>query len=614
MKAIYIIILFYTTLFCASVDIKLYEGKDREIYHQEIKKEIEKASSKKLRPQDIIKDELIQLYRIDDAISQNIQIEKYNTEEFNSKSITTKQFYNAIIAISNLQFKQDYNNDILESMLSKLLFIKNSIQNITENEKQKLLSYQLQFAYYKIQQQNIQRKVSLLKDDEKNIKTTLLKSFSILECDNEKSFEDKLSSIEKKISKNTQDKIFLELQKEKALIEESESILTLNKTIDTINIQQQSQINKKIVLSLTNSLCFLKNKDSSSFYKIISDTQDTIEQISDEKEKVLFLNQVVILKELSKSVFGKTKLFFGSTLQESKDILLKAKEFFISPLFVFNEHPISLYSLFKAFIYLVIGFILGMIYKRWIVRLSYRWKDISMMSMRLASNIGYYLIILVFFIISISSLGIDLSSLSLIAGALSIGIGFGLQTVVSNLIAGIILMIERTIRIGDAIEISDVVVGIVTDMRIRSTTVKTFDNIDIVVPNSTFIQNNVVNWTLDDRIRRVHIPFCVAYGTEVDDVKNTILNALEKSELYYIRNNEEKKPAIRMTLMNSSSVDFELVIWVEWDTKLKKISLRSDFLILIYDTLRANNIDIPFPQLDIYFKQMLDETKVLSKT
>jgi small-conductance mechanosensitive channel len=227
-----------------------------------------------------------------------------------------------------------------------------------------------------------------------------------------------------------------------------------------------------------------------------------------------------------------------------------------------------------------------------------------MMTIRLISNIGYYIIVIVFFMASVSVLGIDLTSLSLIAGALSIGIGFGLQTVVSNLIAGIIIMFERTIRIGDIIEIDNSVSGIVTDMRIRSTTIKTYDNIDIIVPNSSFIQNNVINLTLEDRIRRLHIPFGVAYGTEIQDVKKAVLDALDKSDLKFVRDDEDKKPDVRMTLMNASSVDLELIVWVSRGVKLKlkQISVESDFLILIYDALRKNNISIPYPQLDVHMK------------
>jgi small-conductance mechanosensitive channel len=293
-------------------------------------------------------------------------------------------------------------------------------------------------------------------------------------------------------------------------------------------------------------------------------------------------------------------ILFSLSVFASSDFITQTKEFFDSSLFTFNEKPISIYSLIKAFSYILAGFILGFLYKRWVLRVTKKHENISMMTVRLMSNIGYYVIILIFAMSAFRSVGVDLKSLSLIAGALSIGIGFGLQTVVSNLIAGIIIMFERTIRIGDVIEIDNTLMGTVTDMRIRSTTVKTFDNVDIIVPNSSFIQNNVINLTLEDKIRRLHIPFGVAYGTEIEDVKKAVLEALEQSELHYIKDDEDKKPDIRMVLMNASSVDLELIVWV--DRSLKQISLPSDFMILIYNALRANNISIPFPQMDVHMK------------
>jgi len=295
-------------------------------------------------------------------------------------------------------------------------------------------------------------------------------------------------------------------------------------------------------------------------------------------------------------------LLFTATLLSSTDFMTQTKEFFDSSLFEFDKKTISLASVIKAILYLVSGFLLGFIYKRWVLRVSTKHEHISMMTVRLISNMGYYIIVVIFFMASVSVLGIDLTSLSLIAGALSIGIGFGLQTVVSNLIAGIIIMFERTIRIGDIIEVNDTVSGVVTDMRIRSTTIKTYDNIDIIVPNSSFIQNNVINLTLEDRIRRLHIPFGVAYGSEIQEVKKVILEALEASELIFVRNDKDKIPDVRMTLMNASSVDLELIVWVSRGIKQKQISIESDYLIMIYDALRKNNINIPFPQLDVHMK------------
>ena len=609
MKFIYLLFLVTLTLFSASIDSKLYEDIDKASYFDVIKKQIDTSKATQLKDNKLIQEELSQLLRVREVSEQKISLEPYNLKEFKSKTVNTEAYYKALKQLSLLNYKLENNSKINVELQSKILYLKKMIENITEIDKDKLLLYQLQFAYYKLQQKNIETKISLLQNEAIKIKELLFTSLANLTCPKTAVNEEKISTLDKNILGKKQELIAQELQKEKALIEENKLIENIAKEINLLNTQYQNLLSEKISLHIVNGICFLKEKNNTSFYKVTNSAQDTLTNITDVTQKQLFQLELNILKDISKVELGRSKLLFGATIEESKAIITKIQEFLLSPLFIFNERSISLFSIFKALLYIVFGFLLGVLYKRWILKITRRFKDISMMSVRLISNIGYYLIVLVFLIISIGSLGIDMTSLSLIAGALSIGIGFGLQTVVSNLIAGIILMFERTIRIGDLIEINDVLSGTVTDMRIRSTTIKTFDNIDIVVPNSSFVQNNVINMTLEDRIRRLHIPFSVAYGTEIADVKSAVLNALSSSSLFYIKNDEDKKPDIRMTLMNSSSVDLELIVWVNRDIKLKFISIPSDFLILIYNALRANDISIPFPQLDVYMKQMLDETK-----
>ena len=302
-------------------------------------------------------------------------------------------------------------------------------------------------------------------------------------------------------------------------------------------------------------------------------------------------------------MLGNTKLIISNSLSQSKNFFDQVKGYFTSTLFVFNEQSISFLSLVKAILLIIFGFLIGSLYKKWIYKISNRWPNMSQMLLKLTSNVGFYLIVFITTMISMGSLGIDMSSISLIAGALSIGIGFGLQTVVSNLIAGIILMFERTIRIGDIIEIDALLKGTVTDIRIRSTTIKTFDNIDIIIPNSSFIQNNVINWTLDDVTRRLHIPFGVAYGTKIETVKEVVLTELDNCDLVYIKDVKDKEPEIRFDNMNMNRVELELLVWVKANDKFRPNSLKSDFLILIYNSLYKHNIEIPFPQLDLHLKK-----------
>ena len=606
MKLLFLSLLFHITLFGVEIDVKLFEGTNLEEYYENTKKEIEQASTKELRSKEIIQAELVNLAKLQEAQQQKIQIEKFDTKVLAKKTINSEEYYSVLLAASMVQSRVDQNNKIISDLQSKLLVLKQSIEKITEEEKPKILSYQLEFAYYKIQQKNLQRKVELLKSHKEELVDALVLSLDELDS-KEGEFDVNLALLNTKIEKYLKEKNVLALEQEKGLIEGGTPVEGLLQKIKAIDTKYQKSVFNKIVLQIQQITAILANKKDKQFYNYISELEVPITKIADPHEKSLIEEQISILKGISKVKFGATKQFIGATKQESLEVVLSMYKFVTEPLFVFNERSISLFSLFKAIVLVVFGFVASHFYKRWITRISRNW-NISMMSIRLASNIGSYLLILIFFIIAISSLGIDMSSISLIAGALSIGIGFGLQTVVSNLFAGIIMMFERTIKIGDAIEISDVIHGVVTDIRIRSTTVRTFDNIDVVVPNSSFIQNNVVNWTMDDKIRRLHIPFSVAYDTEVEDVKNAVLGALDKSALYFIRNDNDRAPTIRMTMMNSSSVDFELLAWVEWDVKLKNVSVKSDFLILIYNALRANNIIIPFPQLDLYIKQAVTES------
>ncbi|MBU1642028.1 mechanosensitive ion channel [bacterium] len=606
MRLLIFIVLLSAAAWPAAVDTDLYEGTNREAYYQQVQKEIETAAQNSQVSKEIVQEERLYLERVRSASSQAPQIERYDLQRFSGSAITPENYYGGIDAAATLRLKLQQ-REMLPEIDAKLGSLKQTIEHLTEGEKPRLLSYQLQFAYYKLQQKNLEAKLVLLQNHEQEIMGLLVSKLSLLQCDVLKTIEQGVLRSDKEIERNFQQKAALQIDLKKAVIEESAKTGQIQQKINDTEALNQDALRQKIAFEVQQALCMLKQKESRDFFILLGEMQAVITEISGE-EQPRYRQQLNILREIAREVFGSAKLFLGATQYESNAILTNLKDFFSAPLFAFNEQPISLLSLLKALILVTLGIIAGRFYKRWIARAGKRWPDMSQMSIRLASNIGYYLIIIVTLIIALGSIGIDMSSISLIAGALSIGIGFGLQTVVSNFIAGIILMFERTIRIGDTIELSDTLRGRVTDMRIRSTTIKTFDNIDIVVPNSSFIQNNVVNWTLEDLSRRLHIPFGVAYGTKVEDVKQAVLEELAQSRLTYIKDDETKQPEVWMVAMNSSSVDFELLVWVEWLNALRPNALRSDFMILIYNALYKHGIQIPFPQLDLYVKQMPSET------
>ncbi|WP_310441573.1 mechanosensitive ion channel domain-containing protein [Sulfurimonas sp.] len=597
-------------IWASSVDTKLYEDTQKKSYYEEIQKQLDSVEHIKKQPKDVLQEERLYLTRVRDASSQDIQIELYDLKILSKKSISFEIYYNAINEVALLRVKQEQNRRILQTINEKSAFSKNAIENIIEEEKARLLSYQLQHAYYKLQEKNIEAKLQLMQAHEKEIMEAIFDSLARIKCDSVETIDKKIKHSDKEIEKVSLQKIALQIDLEKALIEDSARIEYLKERIKSSETLYQQLLNNKVVLQIEQALYLLSIEKNKLFFNKIDEIEKNIKSISKEMSP-LYKEQLNVIREIATEVFGSTKLFFSGKFHEVVGVFTQFKEYFISPIFVFSEQPISLVSLLKTLLFIIVGFVTGMLYKRWVRSISFRWPSMSQMSIRLASNIGYYLIIIISFMIAVGSLGIDMTSISLIAGALSIGIGFGLQTVVSNLIAGIILMFERTIRIGDTIEISDTLRGTVTDMRIRSTTIKTVDNIDIIIPNSSFIQNNVINWTLEDTSKRQHISFIVAYGTDIEYLKKVVLDELEHSDLKYIRDDGNKQPEVWMKAMNSSSIDFELLVWVEWDNKLRPNSLKSDFLILIYNTLNKYGIQIPFPQLDLHVKHMQKDTVII---
>ncbi|KDM91859.1 hypothetical protein EA58_09005 [Photobacterium galatheae] len=198
-------------------------------------------------------------------------------------------------------------------------------------------------------------------------------------------------------------------------------------------------------------------------------------------------------------------------------------------------------------------------------------------------------------IIAVSAAGLNLSSLAVVAGALSVGIGFGLQTIVSNFVSGIILLIERPVKEGDWIEVSGHS-GFVRKIAVRSTRIETFDLQDVVVPNSDLIAGIVKNMTLRSNHGRLVVPIGVAYGSDLNIVRQVLMDAAQKHAMIL----SYPAPSVVFTNMGDSALQFELRCFVR-DIKEFMI-VKSDLLFDIYQTLTEQGVSIPFPQRDVSIK------------
>ncbi|WP_084419594.1 mechanosensitive ion channel family protein [Henriciella litoralis] len=204
-------------------------------------------------------------------------------------------------------------------------------------------------------------------------------------------------------------------------------------------------------------------------------------------------------------------------------------------------------------------------------------------------------------LIAMSSLGINLTALTVFGGALGVGIGFGLQSIFSNFISGIIILFERTIKVGDFIELQSGVNGLVKEINIRSTLVTTNDNVDILVPNEEFIKAQVINWTLRDARRRMRVGFGVAYGTDKELVKKAALEAAEEVD-WTFGGLPGREPQVWLVGFGDSSLDFELVVWLTEEAVKKPARVKADYYWALHTALYKYEIEIPFPQRDINFR------------
>lgn len=211
-----------------------------------------------------------------------------------------------------------------------------------------------------------------------------------------------------------------------------------------------------------------------------------------------------------------------------------------------------------------------------------------------------YVVWIVGTLIGLNYLGFNLASLAILGGAIGVGIGFGLQNIFSNFISGIIILVEKTLKIGDFVDLQSGVRGTVTEIGMRYTRVTTNDAVDVLVPNSEFINGRVTNWTFNDRNRRIHVPFGVAYGSDKNLVKEAGLAAAKAIEGLII---DERHPAdVRLVKFGESSLDFELVVWVGPSTISKPGGTHAKLMWTIESELTQRGIEIPNAQRDIHVR------------
>ncbi len=276
---------------------------------------------------------------------------------------------------------------------------------------------------------------------------------------------------------------------------------------------------------------------------------------------------------------------------------------FNASLFTVGNTPVTVLGLLRVVVIVVAAWWLSKVIRHGISRIATRWEGMSQASVYTLGRLIHYTVLALGLLIGLSTIGIDLTNFALMVSALGVGIGFGLQSMVSNFVSGLIILFERSIKIGDFVELESGVFGEVHEINIRSTRITTNDNIDILVPNSEFINGRVINWTLEEVNRRIRIPFGVAYGTDKERVRQAVLAAAARVP-YTLRGMSGRDPQVWFVRFGDSSLDFELVVWITSEAVKRPLAVQAAYLWEIHTALDQQGIEVPFPQRDIHFRSL----------
>jgi small-conductance mechanosensitive channel len=261
---------------------------------------------------------------------------------------------------------------------------------------------------------------------------------------------------------------------------------------------------------------------------------------------------------------------------------------------------LSVYGFLRLFIFGSLLFWLGRLSNRTGQNLIRNHESLDVKSKELFAKLYEIALIFVVILLLLKIMGINLTALAVFGGAVGVGLGFGLQAIASNFISGVIIILDKSITVGDHVELEDGKSGLVTQLNMRSTTLETFDGKDIVVPNEKFITGSFTNWTHKNKQQRYRVDFSVGYKTDVRSMVELIKAAVAthpqvlSGEEYPI----EERPDCEIDSFGDNGINMFVEFWMEGIDDGKN-RVGGDLYLIILETLQQNNIEIPFPQRDV---------------
>lgn len=275
-------------------------------------------------------------------------------------------------------------------------------------------------------------------------------------------------------------------------------------------------------------------------------------------------------------------------------------QLFREPLFFLGPTPVSLATFFQFAFLLALVLVAARTSRRLVRRPLGRWTRFDRGLQETIARVTGHLVLIVGFLFALQVLGVNLTSLAVVAGALGLGLGFGLQNIVNNFVSGLIILAERPIQLGDRVVVGDTE-GDVVRIGARSTSVRTNDNIVLIIPNSEFISERVINLSHGDPRIRLRIPFGVSYESDVREVERLALGVAEASPAVL----DNPAPDILFRGFGDSSLDFELRAWTV-ESAHRPGHFRSNLYFALWDAFAENGVEIPFPQRDLHLRSLAE--------
>lgn len=269
----------------------------------------------------------------------------------------------------------------------------------------------------------------------------------------------------------------------------------------------------------------------------------------------------------------------------------------------FGGLSITVGGLLVAGVVLLATWFLSLAARRALARYGEKFPNANRASLYTITRLLQYTLLVVGLLLALSVAGIPVGRLAVFAGALGVGLGFGLQAIFSNFISGLILLFDKSLKVGDFVELESGVHGEVRDVKIRATRIVTNNNIDILVPNSEFVTGRVVNWTYRDVSRRVRIPFGVAYGSDKEVVKRAALEAAAEVP-FTLEQEGPRKPQVWLSEFGDSSLNFELVVWLTAEATKRPGAVKAAYNWALHSALARHALEIPFPQQDLHVRSL----------